>query len=48
MKRGCYIAMTRAINRLVMTYQAHSDFTRRVQGAIGVRERLGVAVVCRR
>ena len=41
--RLLYVAMTRAIDRLVMTYQAHSDFTRRVQEAIGgVREGLGV------
>jgi hypothetical protein len=41
--RLLYVAMTRAIDRLVMTYQAHSDFTRRVQEAIGgVRE--GVAI----
>lgn len=37
--RLLYVAMTRAIDRLVMTYQGHSDFTRRVQEAIGgVRE----------
>jgi superfamily I DNA/RNA helicase len=37
--RLLYVAMTRAIDRLVMTYQARSDFTRRVQEAIGgVRE----------
>lgn len=41
--RLLYVAMTRAIDRLVMTYQAHSDFTKRVQDAIGgVREGLGV------
>ncbi len=41
--RLLYVAMTRAIDRLVMTYQAHSGFTRRVQDAIGgVREGLGV------
>ncbi|MCQ4286371.1 NERD domain-containing protein [Pseudomonas stutzeri] len=40
--RLLYVAMTRAIDRLVMTYQAHSDFTKRVQEAIGgVREGLG-------
>jgi hypothetical protein len=40
--RLLYVAMTRAIDRLVMTYQVHSDFTRRVQEAIGgVREGLG-------
>lgn len=39
--RLLYVAMTRAIDRLVMTYQTHSDFTRRVQAAIGgVREGL--------
>lgn len=41
--RLLYVAMTRAIDRLVMTYQAHSDFTKRVQDAIGgAREGLGV------
>lgn len=41
--RLLYVAMTRAIDRLVMTYQVHSDFTRRVQEAIGgVREGLGM------
>ena len=40
--RLLYVAMTRAIDRLVMTYQEHSDFTKRVQEAIGgVREGLG-------
>ncbi|KRW66102.1 DNA helicase II [Pseudomonas sp. TTU2014-105ASC] len=40
--RLLYVAMTRAIDRLVMTYQAHSDFTKRVQDAIGgVRGGLG-------
>lgn len=39
--RLLYVAMTRAIDRLVMTYQAPSDFTRRIQESIaGVRERL--------
>lgn len=39
--RLLYVAMTRAIDRLVMTYQVHSDFTKRVQEAIGgVREGL--------
>lgn len=39
--RLLYVAMTRAIDRLVMTYQAPSGFTRRVQESIsGVRERL--------
>lgn len=39
-----YVAMTRAIDRLVMTYQVHSDFTRRVEEAIGgVREDLAGA-----
>ncbi|MCQ4257843.1 3'-5' exonuclease [Stutzerimonas stutzeri] len=33
--RLLYMAMTRASDRLVMTYQVHSDFTRRVQDAIG-------------
>lgn len=41
--RLLYVAMTRAIDRLVMTHQVHSDFTKRVQDAIGgVREGLGV------
>lgn len=41
--RLLYVAMTRANDGLVMTYQAHSDFTRRVQEAIGgVREGVGV------
>jgi len=41
--RLLYVAMTRAIDRLVMTYQVHSDFTRRVQEAIGgVRKRVGL------
>jgi superfamily I DNA/RNA helicase len=40
--RLLYVAMTRAIDRLVMTYQEHSDFTKRVQEAIGgVKEGLG-------
>ena len=44
--RLLYVAMTRSIGRLVMTYQRHSDFTRRVQAAIGavkaeLHERLG-------
>lgn len=39
--RLLYVAMTRAIDRLVMTYREHSAFTRRVQESIsGVRERL--------
>jgi superfamily I DNA/RNA helicase len=39
--RLLYVAMTRAIDRLVMTYREPSDFTRRVQDSIaGVRERL--------
>jgi superfamily I DNA/RNA helicase len=39
--RLLYVAMTRAIDRLVMTYRESSDFTRRVQASIvGVRERL--------
>lgn len=42
--RLLYVAMTRAIDRLVMTYREHSDFTRRVQASIhGVRERLDAA-----
>lgn len=32
--RLLYVAMTRAIDRLVMTYREHSDFTRRVQESI--------------
>ena len=44
--RLLYVAMTRSIGRLVMTYQRHSDFTRRVQAAIGavkaeLNERVG-------
>ena len=43
--RLLYVAMTRAIDRLVMTYREPSDFTRRVQDSIaGVRERLAEAV----
>lgn len=39
--RLLYVAMTRAIDRLVMTYREPSDFTRRIQDSIaGVRERL--------
>ncbi|MFT4048093.1 MAG: 3'-5' exonuclease [Solimonas sp.] len=39
--RLLYVAMTRAIDRLVMTYRQPSDFTRRVQDSIaGVRDRL--------
>jgi len=39
--RLLYVAMTRAIDRLVMTYREHSDFTRRIQDSIGgVRQRL--------
>lgn len=42
--RLLYVAMTRAIDRLVMTYREHSDFTRRVQESIaGVRDRLEAA-----
>ncbi len=42
--RLLYVAMTRAIDRLVMTYQEPSDFTRRVQAAIGgARESLARA-----
>src|SRR5690606_41296208 len=33
--RLLYVAMTRAIDRLLMTYQQASDFTQRVQKAIG-------------
>lgn len=43
--RLLYVAMTRAIDRLVMTYREPSEFTRRVQDSIaGVRERLADAV----
>ncbi len=36
--------LTRAIDRLVMTYREHSDFTRRVQESIaGLRDRLEAA-----
>lgn len=39
--RLLYVAMTRAIDRLVMTYREPSEFTRRVQDSIaGVRELL--------
>lgn len=39
--RLLYVAMTRAIDRLVMTYREHSDFTRRLQDSIsGVRQKL--------
>lgn len=42
--RLLYVAMTRAIDRLVMTYREHSDFTRRVQESIsGVMARLEAA-----
>ncbi|MCX7069560.1 MAG: NERD domain-containing protein [Gammaproteobacteria bacterium] len=42
--RLLYVAMTRAVDSLVMTYREHSDFTRRVQESItGVRERLEAA-----
>lgn len=30
--RLLYVATTREIDRVVMTYQVHSDFTRREQG----------------
>ncbi|NMG66796.1 AAA family ATPase [Azoarcus indigens] len=44
--RLLYVAMTRATERLVMTYREHSSFTRRVQDAIaGVRARLEDAVL---
>lgn len=33
--RLLYVAMTRAIDRLVMTYREHSSFTRRIQDSIG-------------
>lgn len=39
--RLLYVAMTRAIDRLIMTYREHSDFTRRLQDSIsGVRQSL--------
>lgn len=39
--RLLYVAMTRAIERLIMTYREHSDFTRRLQDSIsGVRQSL--------
>lgn len=42
--RLLYVAMTRAIDRLVMTYREPSDFTRRIQDSIaGVKERLAAA-----
>lgn len=42
--RLMYVAMTRAIDRLVMTYREHSEFTRRIQESIsGVRQRLEAA-----
>ncbi|GGM30892.1 DEAD/DEAH box helicase [Pseudomonas asuensis] len=42
--RLLYVAMTRAIDRLVMTYREPSDFTRRVQEAISsVRQSLEIA-----
>ena len=42
--RLLYVAMTRAIDRLVMTYREHSSFTRRVHDSItGVREHLAEA-----
>lgn len=34
MRHACYVAMTRAIDRLVMTYRETSSFTRQVQDAI--------------
>ena len=37
--RLLYVAMTRAIDRLVMTYQTESDFTRRMREAIGDAKR---------
>lgn len=42
--RLLYVAMSRAIDRLVMTYREHSDFTRRLQDSIGaVRQQLAQA-----
>ena len=42
--RLLYVAMTRAIDRLVMTYREHSSFTRRIHDSItGVREHLAEA-----
>lgn len=39
--RLLYVAMTRAIDRLVMTYREHSSFSRRIQDSIGsVRQQL--------
>lgn len=39
--RLLYVAMTRAIDRLIMTYREHSSFSRRVQESIGsVRQHL--------
>ena len=39
--RLLYVAMTRAIDRLVMTYREPSSFTRRIQDSIGsVRQHL--------
>jgi hypothetical protein len=39
--RLLYVAMTRAIDRLIMTYREHSDFTRKIQESIlGVRQHL--------
>ncbi len=42
--RLLYVAMTRAIDRLVMTYREHSSFSRRIQDSINsVREHLATA-----
>lgn len=38
--RVLYVAMTRAIDRLVMTYREPSSFTRKIQDSIGVRQHL--------
>lgn len=42
--RLLYVAMTRAIDRLVMTYREHSSFSRRIQDSINsVRQHLATA-----
>ncbi|WP_372875943.1 DEAD/DEAH box helicase [Pseudomonas sp.] len=42
--RLLYVAMTRAIDRLVMTYREHSSFSRRIQDSISsVRQHLATA-----
>ncbi|SDT23353.1 3'-5' exonuclease [Pseudomonas oryzae] len=38
--RLLYVAMTRAIDRLVMTYREESDFTQRIRGALGEAKRM--------